>query len=224
LLKIKIINLLQNFGLMVGCYFIFFIALSLLRTIFPGFDINQYQQSDINRLLEEDPLRLVILAVILAPVIEEGMFRTLIKPSPNEFIIFLCVWIFVLALVLVPEDAYWVIKYSFLLLFILVVYIFLREIIPLKWQLKTCYFLERNYILIWGLTSVVFGIVHIFNYVEGFELNFVLLLLIFPRIIAGYFFGKIKIENGGLGWPIMMHAMNNSVVFLILIPKHLFPG
>lgn len=209
---------------MVGCYFIFFIAIGFLSAIFPGFDLGQYQQSDINRLLEEDPLRLVILAVILAPIIEEGMFRTLIKPSPNEFIYFLCVWIFIFALVLVPENAYWMIKYSFLILFAMVVFIFLKEVIPLKWQWSTCYFLERYYLLVWGLSSVIFGMVHIFNYVEGFELNFVLFLLIIPRIIAGYFFGKIKIENGGLGWPILMHAMNNSVVFLILIPKYLLPG
>jgi len=64
--------------------------------------------------------------------------------------------------------------------------------------------------------------VHIFNYVEGFELNFVLMLLIFPRIIAGYFFGKIKVENKGLIWPIAMHAMNNGLVFIVLLPKILF--
>ena len=207
---------------MVGCYIIFFICLGLLSTFFPGFDLDQYQQSDINRLLEEDPLRLVILAVIFAPIIEEGMFRTLLKPTPNELIFFLCIWIFVLALVLVPDDTYWVIKYSFLLLLMLVVFIFLRELIPLKWQWRACYFLERYYIIVWGLSSVIFGLVHILNYVEGFELNFVLFLLIFPRIIAGYFFGKIKIENNGLAWPMLMHAMNNSVVFLILIPRFLF--
>lgn len=73
---------------MLGCYVLFFIALGLLSIIFPGLDIDSYQQTDLNRLLEESPLKLVFLAVILAPLIEEGMFRTLIKPSRNELIFF----------------------------------------------------------------------------------------------------------------------------------------
>ncbi len=215
----KIINLIRNFGLMLGCYVLFFIALGLLSIIFPSLDLDSYQQTDLNRLLEESPLKLVILAVVLAPLIEEGMFRTLIKPSRNELIFFLCIWLFVIALAFIPDDVNWMIKYGFLLLFFILSFIFLREFIPPSWQKKLCRFLSRNYKVIWIITAVVFGMVHIFNYVEGFELDFVLMLLIFPRIIAGYFFGKIKVENKGLVWPIAMHAMNNGLVFLVLLPR-----
>jgi len=204
---------------MLGCYVLFFIALGLLSIIFPALDLDSYQQTDLNRLLEESPLRLVILAVILAPLIEEGMFRTLIKPSKNELIFFLCIWLFVIALALIPESVNWMIKYSFLLLFFILSFIFLREFIPGSWQKGICRFLSRYYYAIWMITSIIFGMVHIFNYVEGFELNFVLVLLIFPRIIAGYFFGKIKVENQGLVWPIAMHAMNNGLVFIVLLPR-----
>src|SRR5690606_11292128 len=171
---------------------------------------------------EESPLKLVILAVVLAPLIEEGMFRSLIKPSRNELIFFLCIWLFVFVLVFIPEDVNWMIKYGFLLLFFILSFIFLREFIPRSWQKIMCRFLSRYYKVIWMITAVIFGMVHIFNYVEGFELNFVLMLLIFPRIIAGYFFGKIKVENKGLIWPIAMHAMNNGLVFIVLLPKILF--
>ena len=218
----KVINLVRNFGLMLGFYVLFFIALGLLSVIFPGLDLNSYQQTDLNRLLEESPLTLVILAVVLAPLIEEGMFRTLIKPSRNELIFFLCIWLFVLTLAFIPQSVNWMIKYGFLILFFILSFIFLREFIPVSWQKNLCRFLSRHYKVIWLITSVVFGMVHIFNYVEGFELNFVLLLLIFPRIIAGYFFGKIKVENKGLVWPIAMHAMNNGLVFIVLLPRILF--
>lgn len=207
---------------MLGFYVLFFIALGLLSVIFPGLDLNSYQQTDLNRLLEESPLTLVILAVVLAPLIEEGMFRTLIKPSRNELIFFLCIWLFVLTLAFIPQNVNWMIKYGFLILFFILSFIFLREFIPVSWQKNLCRFLSRHYKVIWLITSVVFGMVHIFNYVEGFELNFVLLLLIFPRIIAGYFFGKIKVENKGLVWPIAMHAMNNGLVFIVLLPRILF--
>src|SRR5690606_13445693 len=207
---------------MLGFYVLFFIALGLLSVIFPGLDLNSYQQTDLNRLLEESPLTLVILAVVLAPLIEEGMFRTLIKPSRNELIFFLCIWLFVLTLAFIPQSVNWMIKYGFLILFFILSFIFLREFIPVSWQKNLCRFLSRHYKVIWLITSVVFGMVHIFNYVEGFELNFVLLLLNFPRIIAGYFFGKIKVENKGLVWPIAMHAMNNGLVFIVLLPRILF--
>ena len=218
----KIKNLIGNFGSMLGFYFLFFLVLGIINMIFPGFDLNQYEQTDINRLLEEDPLRLILLAVIIAPLLEEGMFRTLIKPSPNELIFFLCSWLLVLGITIIPEEANWLIKFGFLLPAFVLSFIFLKELIPEKWQLGICRFLDRNYKVVWFLTSVIFGMVHIYNYVEGFELTFVLFLLIVPRIIAGYFFGKIKIENEGLLWPIIMHAMNNGIVFLILLPKILF--
>jgi len=125
---------------------------------------------------------------------------------------------------LIPQEVNWMIKYGFLLLFFILSFIFLREFIPRSWQKTICRILSRYYKVIWIITAVVFGMVHIFNYVEGFELNFVLVLLVFPRIIAGYFFGKIKVENKGLVWPIAMHAMNNALVFIVLLPRILFSG
>ncbi|QED39036.1 CPBP family intramembrane metalloprotease [Antarcticibacterium arcticum] len=204
---------------MLGFYFLFFISLGMLKMIFPQFEIDQYQQSDINRLLEEDPWRLVLLAVVFAPIIEEGMFRTLIKPSQNELIFFLCSWLLVIGIAIIPENINWLIKFGFLFLSFILSFIFLKEFIPENWQRRLCTFLNKHYRILWLLTAVIFGMVHIYNYVEGFDLNFVLFLLIVPRIIAGYFFGKIKIENHGLFWPIAMHAMNNGIVFLILLPK-----
>lgn len=219
MLQHKIINLLKNYGLMLACYIAFFLFLGVLQILLPEFDLQQYQQTDINRLLFENPLQFFLLAVIVAPVIEEGMFRTLIRPTPNEFVFFLSCWLLVLITFLMPAGAHWFIRFSFLFLFLLVTFMALREFIPIQWQWKICLVLKRYYIGIWILTSLIFGIVHIYNYVEGFELNFVLVLLIFPRIIAGIFFGKIKLENRSLIWPITMHAMNNGIVFLFLLPQ-----
>lgn len=221
-LTIKIQNLLRNYGWMLGCYFVFFVALGILKAGFPEFEFERYQQTDLIRLLEENPWKFVLMAIIFAPLIEEGMFRTLIKPSQNELLFFLCSWIFVGVISFIPADVFWIIKYGFLILFMILTFLFLKEFIPQKWQSKSCFFLGRHYKFIWILTSVIFGMVHIFNYVEGFQLDFLLILLIIPRIIAGFFFGKIKIENQGLFWPITMHAMNNAIVLFVIFPK-LFP-
>ena len=218
-LTIKIQNLLRNYGWMLGCYFVFFVALGILKVGFPDFKFERYQQSDLIRLLEENPWKFLLMAIIFAPLLEEGMFRTLIKPSQNELIFFLCSWIFVGVISFIPSDVFWAIKYGFLILFMILTFLFLKEFIPQKWQIKLCFFLDRHYIFIWIFTSIIFGMVHIFNYVEGFQLDFLLVLLIIPRIIAGFFFGKIKIENQGLLWPITMHAMNNGIVLFFVFPK-----
>jgi len=218
-LTIKIQNLLRNYVWMLGSYFVFFVALGILKAAFPEFEFERYQQNDLILLLDENPWKFVLMAIIFAPLIEEGMFRTLIKPSQNDLIIFLCSWIFVGVISLLPADVFWVVKYGFLILFMILTFLFLKEFIPQNWQIKLCFFLGRHHRFIWILTSLIFGMVHIFNYVEGFQLDFLLILLIIPRIIAGFFFGKIKIENQGLFWPIIMHAMNNGIVLFFLFPK-----
>lgn len=222
ILSEKIKNLIRNFGWMLACYFIFFLALGLVNTFFPEFDMERYQQSDLNRLMKENPLQLVLLAVVFAPIIEEGMFRTIIRPTPNELIFFLCSWLLLMELILFPEYVHWGLKFLFLLLLFIITFLFLKEIIPYRLQILVCIYLRHHYKFVWGLTALIFGLVHIFNYVDAFEINLVLFLLIVPRIIAGYFFGKIKIENRNLIWPVAMHAMNNSAVLLIVIPKFLF--
>jgi len=206
---------------MLGCYFVFFIALGILKATFPEFEFERYQQTNLIQLMEENPWKFVIMAIIFAPLIEEGMFRTLIKPSQNELIFFISSWIFLGVISFIPADVYWAIKYGFLILFMILTFLFLKEFIPKKLQVNLCLFLGNYYKFIWILTSVIFGMVHIFNYVEGFQLNFLLILLIIPRIIAGFFFGKIKIKNQGLFWPITMHAMNNAIVLFVIFPKFL---
>lgn len=223
ILSEKIKNLIRNFGWMLACYFIFFVALGLVNTLFPEFNMDRYQQSDLNRMLEENPLQLILLAVVFAPLIEEGMFRTIIRPSPNEFIFFLCSWLLLLELAFFPDYVHWGLKFLFLLLVFIITFLFLKEVIPYRWKILLCIFLRHYYKFVWGLTALVFGLVHIFNYVDAFEINLTLFLLIVPRIIAGYFFGKIKIENRSLIWPVAMHAMNNSAVLLIVLPRLLLP-
>lgn len=201
------------------CYIIFFMLLAFIESIFPEFSLDHYEQRELMQLLDENPLKFLILAVILAPLIEEGIFRTLIKPSANELLFFISLWLLILVQLFIPEGVYWVLRYAFLILLGMLSFLFLREIIPQVWQQKAAYFLGLHYRKIWILTSLIFGWVHVFNYVEGFQIDFQLFLLVFPRILAGYFFGKIKIENESLLWPILMHGMNNGTVVFFLLPK-----
>ncbi|MDX1544912.1 MAG: CPBP family glutamic-type intramembrane protease [Christiangramia sp.] len=214
----KVKNLLRNFTLMIACYFLFFMLLRVIDIFVFGLDFNKYEQIEIFETLKEQPWKFVFLAVIAAPIIEESIFRSLLKPSAQNLKLFLCAILYMLGIALIPEQGHWALRYSILFATILLCYYALGELIPKNYYKRICSWLNKYYLPIWILGSIIFGFVHIFNYVETFQMDLVLFMMIFPRIIAGFFFGKIKLENEGMIWPIMMHSMNNSIVLIFMLP------
>ncbi len=215
----KVGNLFRNYWLMIGSYFLFFFLMGFLNTFLPDLDLEKYQQTELFNLMNESPLAFVIMAVIIAPVLEESMFRTLIKPSFTEIHIFCCALLAFFGLGFIPQEAHSLLKYGLVILAAIIIFLFLQSLKPSRIIRIFRILLYRYYRVVWLLTAGLFGLVHIWNYVEGWQFDLILFLLIFPRIIAGYFFGKIKIENNSLIWPIAMHAMNNGVVVIFLLPK-----
>jgi membrane protease YdiL (CAAX protease family) len=204
---------------MIGTYFLFFFLLGFLNTFLPELDLEKYQQTELFNLMDESPLAFILMAVVIAPLLEESMFRTLIKPSFTEIHIFICAVLAFVGLGFIPQEAHSLLKYGLVILSAIIIFLFLQSLKPSRFLRIFRIILYRNYRFIWLLTAVLFGLVHIWNYVEGWQFDLILFLLIFPRIIAGYFFGKIKVENGNLLWPITMHAMNNGIVVFFLLPK-----
>jgi len=215
----KVSNLFRNYWFMIGTYFLFFFLLGFLNTFLPELDLEKYQQTELFNLMDESPLAFILMAVIIAPILEESMFRTLIKPSFTEIYIFICAVLTFVGLAFIPHEAHSLLKYGLVILSAIIIFLFLQSLKPSRFLRVFRIILYRNYRLIWLLTAALFGLVHIWNYVEGWQFDLILFLLIFPRIIAGYFFGKIKVENGNLIWPITMHAMNNGIVVFFLLPK-----
>jgi len=203
---------------MILCYFLFFFILQLLNNSILNLDLQKYEQMEILEILQESPLKFIFLAVVAAPIIEESIFRSILKPNATSLKIFICSILYITGIVLIPEEAHWTLKYLLVLGVIGLVYYALGELVSPGFYKIACYWLHRYYFLIWIGGAIIFGLVHIFNYVESFQIDLVLFAMIFPRIIAGYFFGKIKLENNGFIWPILMHSMNNSMVILIALP------
>jgi len=217
-LGVKVKNLLRNFALMILCYFLFFIALRFLDVFIFDLDLEKYEQMEILKILEENPLKFIFLAAIAAPIIEESIFRSILKPTATSLKIFVCAILYIFGLILIPEDAHWALKYILLFGVLSFIYYGLGELIPKTYYRQACYWLHRYYLIIWILGAIIFGFVHIYNYVDTFQIDLVLFLMIFPRIIAGFFFGKVKLENKGMIWPILLHSMNNSIVILFILP------
>ncbi|WP_232225362.1 CPBP family intramembrane glutamic endopeptidase [Christiangramia salexigens] len=173
------------------------------------------------RTLKEHPYKFIFLASIAAPVIEESLFRTLIKPSQANLKLFVSALAYLVGLMLIPEEGHWMLRYTLLFLSIYLLYYALGELIPEYTLQRITRWLHKKYVIFWLLTSAIFGFVHIFNYVENVQLDLVLFIMIFPRMIAGFFLGKLKIENRSILWPILLHSMNNSMV-LIFMFRYIF--
>ncbi|MCM4157168.1 CPBP family intramembrane metalloprotease [Gramella sp. AN32] len=204
---------------MVGCYFLYFFALSIIKIIFPDINFSEYEQTELQELIKNSPLKFAFLAVVLAPIAEEGIFRSLLKPSAASIKFFICTIVYIIGLMIIPKEAHWALRYVLLALFLGFIYYALGELISKSAFSKICYFFHKNYKIIWIGGALIFGFVHIFNYVDVLQINFALFLMIFPRIIAGYFLGKVKVENKNLIWPIFLHAMNNGMAFIFMLPQ-----
>jgi membrane protease YdiL (CAAX protease family) len=206
--------------LLFGIYILLGLLRLLLVKLYPQFSQTDYQQSQLQNLLQSNPLRAGIMIILVAPVIEELMFRSLIKPSHTDLVLFIAAWPVFIAATCIPPDVHWFFKVCFLAVVLAcLTYIGTQLINPFKGRhLRSK--ISSWYIPIWILTSILFGLVHITNYVETFTLNIPLFLLIVPRIVAGFIFGYIKIKNKHLGWSIAMHSMNNAIPISMLLLAH----
>lgn len=200
-----------------GLYILFFIAAAILTSIYPELAPEKYKQEFLNLLAKESPLQLFVLAVIFAPIIEEMMFRTLIKPSHTDIILLLCSWPLFYINGFLPDDVHWSIKIGFIALCLILQFYIVNQLIPNERTVKVRTFLNKHYIPVLIVSSLLFGLVHINNYVDDFMINAALVLLIVPRILSGFMMGLIKIKNEGLEWSMGLHAINNGVVVGIMI-------
>lgn len=188
----------------------------VLQSIFPYLDLQKYSQDALLEIIKEDKLKAFLAMVVFAPCIEELMFRTLLKPSYKDIALFLSSWTFFIINIFITLKITWYYSYLVSIIIMIILFYTYLKAIPKSYLDKLINYLDSNQLITLQLTSVIFGFLHIFNYVDSLTINSILFLLIVPRIIAGHMFGKIKIINNHMIWPILLHAINNGVVFLII--------
>ncbi len=215
----KVRNLLLFYLRLFGLYMLFFICANFVQRIFPDLDITKYSQDYLQEIFKNNRLKAFLAIIIFAPVIEELMFRTLIKPKISGLLLFLSSWtLFIIGSLFSLGFAWY---YQYILTFIALYGIFFiyKSILPEIQLEKVICFLNRHQSVVLQVTSLIFGFIHISNYVDSFQINSTLVLLITPRIIAGHMFGQLKIKNDHIIWSILLHALNNGIVFLIISSK-----
>ena len=156
--------------------------------------------------------KIFILAVIIAPIFEEILFRYyLTKP----------VLIFIAIPTIIALGS--LIMYSTGLLnlfaFILFLIVSSLSLLLLFWKsvnliehLKIWY--QDKFAYVFYLSAVLFAFIHIYNFHDMMPWYYTP-ILVFPQFFIGLYLGYLRVRNG-LSYSILVHAINNAIPMILL--------
>ncbi|NVO09995.1 MAG: CPBP family intramembrane metalloprotease [Bacteroidales bacterium] len=147
----------------------------------------------------------MLLTLILTPILEELLFRLLLIFNRRNLIVFglTCFTLSIYYLLINSNIKLLIFAFSTLLFAIA----FFNQ--------GNCKLFLRNYFrLIFYATSILFGLLHVFNYtgVSGYLILFVP-FLVFPQILMGFFFGYVRVTYGFI-YAILFHSFLNLVALI----------
>lgn len=156
------------------------------------------------------PLMTILFGVLLAPIYEEVVFRSLLKFKKNNIILFIVTVTALIGFCIFMSKIILVIILSVLLITLVSLLItFSRSKIELFLSSKFKYFFYT--------TSITFGLIHVFNFTGNIYLILAFsFILVGPQIVLGFISGYIRM-NYGLIYSILFHMIVNTSILLSLI-------
>ena len=189
----------QEFFLLLGFYIVAVISIGMFLFIVSLF--LHVEHKNISLTFYER----IIFAVLLAPIIEESLFRLLLVFNKRNLFYFfvMCVGLFITFLV---RESYFKLFLFILLSLISIIIYFYFEVIKS--------FLVKNYRCFFYFIVVLFAVLHLFNF-NGINSHnlFVAIILVVPQIILGLILGYLRIKYG-IAYSILFHAIVNLSVLL----------
>jgi uncharacterized protein len=155
--------------------------------------------------------RILLAGIILGPVIEEILFRFLLKPKHKNFIIFTCFTLSLAFMFFLKESSI----YSIIFLTVGIASFLLC--LNNNFLRKTQKYLLNHYCSFFYLSCILFGFYHITNYTPlNYKLILILPVIVFPQMIMGVFLGYIRIKFGII-FSILFHSITNIFPILVLL-------
>ncbi len=148
-----------------------------------------------------------LIGVVIAPIYEEIIFRSLLKINKNSISLFLVTIIsFILFYALRSEFKYVIFLSSLLIIFILILKIFSID------ELRN--FVSRNFYYIFFSSAIIFGALHAINFSgENWVLILFSVILGAPQIALGTILGYIRMKYGLLFCILFYMTLNLSILF-----------
>ena len=214
--KYPLIEKIKYFAKGILLYFVLQICALLLMFLVDEFLIKKIGFTSVFKLMIESQKNIkgyygFFLVVILAPVVEELIFRLILVPKRRNIAIFTFVFSF-----LVLNKTYYINKIDWLLLVSLVVSGLLSFLVfnLLKRNPKIETAIGKRQKIITMVSVVLFGLLHIAN-IENLHWELALLYPVYalPQMILGYVSSVQRLKLGFI-WGLLFHSMINLMVFL----------
>ncbi|MGA0233215.1 MAG: type II CAAX prenyl endopeptidase Rce1 family protein [Saprospiraceae bacterium] len=202
-------------------FIVFFAEIIIAGLLFNliGFDTDQHKM---NVLLDQfDKWQILLIAVIIAPIVEEFIFRYYIT-KPLLFLLGVPMLLAVIPLV----NAFGGVLHWYLALPISLIAIAVFLLISFQSELRNLllmqYLVYFPYIVYFS--AALFAFIHIFNF--GGELEWYSTpILVFPQFVVGLFLAYVRVRNG-IFHCVLIHAINNLIPILaiFLVPNSALQG
>ena len=184
------------------------IIASVLFTLI-GLDENQHKLTE---LFANMPYwKIFLLAVIIAPFFEEFIFRFHLR-YPIFSLIF-----FVFAFIM---GGIWTFINGYTWAAILIATVAITLTIGILManshlEKKPAEIYKRHFNIFLYLSAIIFALVHIGNFEEGFPL-YTIPILVLPQFIIGVYLAYVRVRTN-IWMSIYVHALNNSIPMLLLM-------
>ncbi len=176
-----------------------------------------------NLLQNNSIWKMVLLAVVLAPVAEELLFRLHLRYHPLMLLFVGLVGIVCSGMIFSyfsPSSSAafqnlgsaTIPPFLMALGFLALALLFYSSY--LLFQKRTFKSVEYRFPFIFYLTALVFGLVHISNFGLDPDRWYLGPLLVLPQLILACYLGYIRVRNN-LGYSIYIHALNNAIPMLL---------
>lgn len=162
--------------------------------------------------LNINKIAIFLLSVVAAPIIEEVISRLYLRPTKLNIRIYLGVIIFLIVWLSIKEHIYFLCILPFLFGISVLIYkkTKTKHLKVYRWYLK-------HFKVIFYLSSLIFGLVHISNYqIPNCTMYLILPLIVAPQIFAGCVLGFIRMKYGII-FSILLHSCFNLLAFSLLL-------
>ena len=214
--KYPLIEKIKYFAKGILLYFVLQICALLLMLLVDEFLIKKMGFPSVFKLMIESQKKIkgyygFFLVVILAPVVEELIFRLILVPKRRNIARFTFAFSF-----LIINKTYYLIEIDWLLLMSLAVSGLLSflvfKLLKRKPEIETVIGKRQKITTI--VSVVLFGLLHIAN-IENLHWELVLLYPVYalPQMISGYVCSVQRLKLGFI-WGLLFHSMINLMAFL----------
>lgn len=160
--------------------------------------------------------QIILIGMILAPVYEEILFRSLLRFTRNNVLLFIVNLIVLISICIFKSNILPAIILS--VIFLSIIYLLIKY--PIS---KIDLFVSSNFNYFFYASSLSFGLVHTFNFTGNIYLIAAFaLILAGPQIVLGHILGYVRM-NYGLRYSILFHMIVNSSLLLSVLHKSLIP-